>query len=446
MNIAIHWFRADLRLHDNNALHAACASAEAVIPIFIFDPAILQAPDNGAPITAFMLKMLESLRDDIAAAGGRLIFRHGPVLEELQSVFRETKAQSLFYNRDYEPHARERDAAVEKWARGAGIEVRSFKDGVVHEPDEVLKDDGKPYGVFTAYARKWRLRSRDPVLPTVKFHSPPGLLQPRSVAFPSLKSLGLHTEIELPPAGETAARDQIRRFAAGPLLHYRERRDFPAQPATSQLSPHIRMGALSPRTILAVVEKAAKAHPHAQPQLDTFVGEIIWRDFYRQILWHFPHAASGAFQEKYRHLKWPNNERFFKAWCEGRTGYPIVDAGMRQLNATGWMHNRVRMIVAAFLTKDLLVSWQWGERYFMQRLLDADLASNNGGWQWSASTGTDAQPYFRIFNPTAQAKKFDPEGAYIHHHVPEVDSADYPKPIVDHAVQRVKALELFKRI
>jgi deoxyribodipyrimidine photo-lyase len=390
--------------------------------------------------------MLESLRDDVSAAGGRLIFRHGPVLEELNAVFRETKAQALFYNRDYEPSARERDGAVEKWARGAGIEVRSFKDGVLHEPDEVLKDDGKSYGVFTAYARQWRLRSRDPVLPVVKFHRPAGLHEPSSVELPSLKSLGFHTTLELPPAGETAARDQLKRFASGPLLRYRERRDFPAVAGTSQLSPHIRMGALSPRTMLAVMEKAAQAHGEAREQIDTFVGELVWRDFYRQILWHFPHAASGAMKEKYQHVKWSNNERLFAAWCEGRTGYPIVDAGMRQLNTTGWMHNRVRMIVAAFLTKDLLVSWQWGERYFMQRLLDADLASNNGGWQWSASTGTDAQPYFRIFNPIAQAKKFDPEGKYIHRYVPEVDSADCPKPIVDHATQRVKALELFKRI
>jgi deoxyribodipyrimidine photo-lyase len=446
MHVAIHWFRADLRLHDNSALHAACTEADAVIPIFIFDPAILKAPDSGAPITAFMLKMLESLEHDVAAGGGRLIFRHGPVLEEMKAVFRETKATALFYNRDYEPYARERDGAVEKWARSAGIKVRSFKDGVLHEPDEVLKDDGKPYGVFTAYARKWRQRSLDPVLPMAKFPCHASLLQPHSVGLPSLKSLGFTTGIELPAAGEKAAQAQLKRFADGPLLHYREHRDIPALDGTSRLSPHIRMGAVSPRTVLAAVAQAAKKHPSAQGQTDTFVSELIWRDFYRQILWHFPHAADGAFKEKYQHVKWQNNERLFTAWCEGRTGYPIVDAGMRQLNTIGWMHNRVRMIVAAFLTKDLLVSWQWGERYFMQRLLDADLANNNGGWQWSASTGTDAQPYFRIFNPTSQAKKFDPEGKYIQHYVPEIDSSDYPKPVVDHATQRLKALELFKRI
>jgi len=446
MNAAIHWFRADLRLRDNTALHAACAGFEAVIPVFIFDSAILKAPDTGAPITAFMLRMLESLERDVAAAGGRLIFRHGRVLEEMKDVFRESKAHALFYNRDYEPHTRERDAVVEKWARSAGIEVRSFKDGVLQEPDEVLKDDGKPYGVYTAYARKWRQRLLDPVLPSVKFRKHATLKLPRSVGLPSLKELGFTTQLTLPPAGEKAALEKLESFARGPALHYREHRDFPGLSGTSGLSPHIRMGAVSPRTVIAAVVRAAKRHPAASVQVDTFIGELIWRDFYRQILWHYPHAATGAFKAPYEHLKWNENERLFKAWCEGRTGFPIVDAGMRQLNSTGWMHNRVRMVVAAFLTKDLLISWQWGERYFMQRLLDADLANNNGGWQWSASTGTDAQPYFRIFNPLSQAKKFDPEGKYIHRWVPEIDTRDYPKPIVDHAAQRLKALALFRRI
>jgi deoxyribodipyrimidine photo-lyase len=446
MRLAIHWFRADLRLRDNAALHAACAEAGAVVPVFIFDPAILQAPDTGAPITAFMLRMLESLEQDVAAAGARLIYRHGRVLTEMKEVFRESKADALFYNRDYEPSARERDAAVEKWARSAGIAVRSFKDGVLQEPHEVLKDDGKPYGVFTAYARKWRQRALDPVLPAAKFPRRMKPKFPRSAGRPSLKKLGFALSLELPPAGEAAAQAQLLRFARGPLGDYRKQRDFPAQAGTSQLSPHLRMGAVSPRTVLAEAERAARRHPQARGAIDTFVGELIWRDFYRQILWHFPHAATGAFKVKYQRVIWHDDERGFAAWCQGRTGYPIVDAGMRQLNATGWMHNRVRMIVAAFLCKDLLVTWQWGERYFMQRLLDADLASNNGGWQWSASTGTDAQPWFRIFNPLAQAQKFDPEGAYIRRWVPEIESRDYPKPIVEHAAQRGRALAMFRGI
>jgi len=284
MNIAIHWFRADLRLRDNTALHAACAQADSVIPIFIFDPAILKAPDTDAPITAFMLRMLESLEKDVAAAGGRLIFRHGQVLEEMKAVFRESKACALFYNRDYEPMARERDAVMEKWARSAGIEVRSFKDGVLHEPDEVLKDDGKPYGVYTAYARKWRQRSLDPVLPAVKFRKCAGLKLPRSVELPGLKELGFTTELTLPPAGEKAALEKLESFTRGPALHYHEQRDFPALAGTSGLSPHIRMGAVSPRTVIAAVSRAAKRHPGSGVQTDTFIGELIWRDFYRQIL------------------------------------------------------------------------------------------------------------------------------------------------------------------
>jgi deoxyribodipyrimidine photo-lyase len=445
MNVVVHWFRADLRLSDNSALHAACTEADAVIPLFIFDPVILGAPDNGAPITAFMLAMLAALEGDLASAGTKLIYRQGHVLEEIQAVFRESKAQALYYNRDYEPYARERDAAVGKWARSAGLEVRSFKDGVLHEPEEILKDDGKPYGVFTAYARKWRQRSLDPVLPAVAFPRRSKPLLPRGLERPSLQSLGFDLAIKLPPAGEQAARAQLERFTRESLLHYADVRNLPAQPGTSQLSPHIRMGAISARTVIAEVQRDAKAHPTSQAQVDVFIGELIWRDFYRQILWHFPHAATAAMKPAYRKLAWQQDEDRFSAWCEGRTGFPIVDAGMRQINATGWMHNRVRMITASFLCKDLLVSWQMGERYFMQRLLDADLANNNGGWQWCASTGTDAQPYFRIFNPFSQAKKFDPDGSYIYRWVPELGSPDYPKPIVDHATQRLKALALYRR-
>jgi deoxyribodipyrimidine photo-lyase len=442
--VVIHWFRADLRLADNAALYAACAEADAVIPLFIFDPAILRAPDNGAPITAFMLATLAVLERDVAAAGAKLVFRHGQVLDEMKSVFRESKARALYYNRDYEPSARERDAAVETWARSAGINVRSFKDGVLHEPHEILKDDGKPYGVFSAYARKWRRHPLDRVLPAARFPRRTKPRLPRGMALPTLKQLGFALALKLPPAGEQAARAQLGRFARGALRRYDELRDFPAQAGTSQLSPHLRLGAISPRTVVAAAGRAVRAQMKSAAPVDTFVGELIWRDFYRQILFHFPHAATAAFKPAYQRLKWPNHERLFSAWCEGRTGFPVVDAGMRQMNATGWMHNRVRMITASFLCKDLLVSWQWGERYFMQRLLDADLANNNGGWQWCASTGTDAQPYFRIFNPLAQARKFDPEGAYIHRWVPEVDSRDYPKPIVDHAVQRVQALALYR--
>ncbi len=445
LKLAVHWFRADLRLGDNTALHAATAWADVVIPVFIFDPRILKASDTGAPIVGFMLECLRSLESDIAGAGGKLILRHGPVEEEMRSLWRETGATALYFNRDYEPGARKRDGSMQKLAESMGLSVHSFKDGVLQEPGEVLKDDGQPYRVFSAYARSWRLRSKETVLPMVQFRRPTGFKEPKTIELPTAKQLGFEVEISVPPAGEKAADDRLKEFAAADLLTYAQGRDFPFRSATSRLSPHLRIGTVSPRTVLDVAEKSRQRHRSVTKDVSIFENELIWRDFYRQILWHYPQVEETAFQEQYASLEWENNEHYFKAWCEGRTGFPIVDAGMRQLNTTGWMHNRVRMIVSSFLTKDLLVSWQWGERYFMQKLIDADLASNNGGWQWSASTGTDAQPYFRIFNPTSQAERFDPEGRYIHQYVPEVDSSAYPKPIVEHEKQRLKALALFKR-
>ena len=428
------------------ALHAAVKSSDAVVPIFIFDPKILDSPDVSPNQVAFMLECLHSLEKNIEAAGGKLIFRHGRVLDEMNAVLCESKAHALYYNRDYEPYARERDDAVEKLARSLGVEVHSYKDNVVHEAHEVLKADGKPYGVFTPYSRVWRSTAKPVVLPVVKFSSADKITYPSSLPLPSMKELGFSCEISLPPAGEKAARQRLREFADRDLLLYAENRNFPALDATSRFSPHLRLGTLSPRTVLAAAEKATQDHPTAKASIDVFVNELIWRDFYRQILWHYPHVASACFRPQYDSLKWENNDKLFAAWCEGRTGYPLVDAGMRQLNTTGWMHNRVRMVVAMFLTKDLLISWQWGERYFMQKLLDADLASNNGGWQWSAGTGTDAQPWFRIFNPTSQAQKFDPEGNYIRKFVPEADLLTYPAPIVDHAQQRLKTLAMFKMV
>ncbi len=441
MNVALHWFRCDLRLEDNTALHAATTNADVVVPIFILDSRILAAAETGAPLVGFMLECLACLQKNIEAKGGNLIFRHGHAEEEIRRLLLETKACALYFNRDYEPGARQRDSAVEKMARSMGIKAHSFKDGVLHEPDEVLKSDGQPYRVFTAYSHAWMTRPKPPILPPVKFFRPPDFKDPASLLLPSATKLGFKVPIPLPPAGEHAARARLNKFADSHLAEYANLRDFPARDATSHLSPHLRLGTLSPRTVLSVAWQPASERQTRQ----SFINELIWRDFYRQILWHFPHVAVASFKEQYNDLKWENDERLFAAWCEGRTGFPIVDAGMRQLNTTGWMHNRVRMIVAMFLTKDLLISWQWGEHFFMQKLIDADLASNNGGWQWSASTGTDAQPYFRIFNPIAQAQKFDPEGRYIRQYVPEVDTLKYPAPVVDHARQRLKALALFKR-
>jgi deoxyribodipyrimidine photo-lyase len=393
-----------------------------------------------------MLECLPALEKDVELAGGKLIFRQGPPGREMESLLRETRASALFFNRDYEPMARKRDVAVTKLAQSLGVEVRSFKDGILHEPHKILKEDGTPYKVFTPYSNAWRRKARAGVLPKASFPQAAAYKYPKGMALPTAQKLGFKVENPLPPAGEQSGLDLLRQFRAGGLLDYAGLRDFPARDATSHLSPHIRLGTVSPRTVVAVAEKAAGKHLAARRHVDVFTGELIWRDFYRQVLWHFPHVATSCFRPGFDALKWENNDRLFRAWCEGRTGYPIVDAGMRQLNRTGWMHNRVRMITAMFLTKDLLVSWQWGERYFMQKLIDADLANNNGGWQWSAGTGTDAQPWFRIFNPISQAVKFDPGGEYIRRYVPEAETRDYPAPIVNHAEQRLKTLAMFKRL
>jgi deoxyribodipyrimidine photo-lyase len=446
MRLALLWFRSDLRLRDNAALHAACRGADAVVPVFIFDPVILGAKDTGAPIVGFMLECLRELARDLAEVGVPLTFRHGEPVAEMRRLLRETSAVALYYNRDYEPMARRRDAAVEKLAASMGVEVRSFKDGVLHEAGEVLKGDSSPYKVFSAYRRAWNAKPKDEALPPARLPRQNGMSFPRSLPLPSAEKLGFKLEINIAPGGENAGRQQLASFVRENLTHYAERRNLPALGATSRLSPHIRLGTVSVRTILAAARKSRARHPEAQRQIDTFIGELTWRDFYRQILWHFPHVADAAFRPAYDGLKWENDRRLFRAWCEGRTGFPLVDAGMRQLNATGWMHNRLRMITASFLCKDLLISYKWGELYFMQRLMDADLAQNNGGWQWCAGTGTDAQPWFRIFNPTAQTQKFDPKGDFIRRFVPELETRDYPAPIVEHAKQRAKALAMFRAV
>ena len=443
MKIAVYWFRCDLRLSDNTALHAALAAAETVVPIFIFDPKILESEDVSANQAAFMIECLGSLEKDVARAGSKLIFRHGRILDEMETVLRESRAEALFFNRDYEPYARERDAAVTKMARARGVEVRSFGDSVIQEFDRVLKADGKPYTVFTPYRRKWETVAVARCLPLSPFGKQKQV-KVQSLPLPSPQKLGFSISITLPAAGEKAAEKRLNDFIAQALPRYDRDRNVPSLTGTSGLSPHLRLGTISPRIVVAAVQRAQGRHK--DKAAETYISELAWRDFYKQILWHFPHVAKGAFRPQYDQLKWSEDERLFAAWCEGRTGYPLVDAGMRQLNSTGWMHNRMRMVTATFLSKDLQISWQWGERYFMQKLLDADLSSNNGGWQWCAGTGTDAQPWFRIFNPISQALKFDPQGKYIHRYVKDVDQRSYPAPIVDHARERLKSLALFRAV
>lgn len=444
MKRAIVWFRRDLRTIDNPALAKAVEQAEEIIPVFIFDPAILTAPDIGAPRVAYLLAALDSLDKNLRELGGRLIVRKGAPVEVLPALAQEAQAQALFWNDDVEPYALRRDAEVEARCLPEGIRVRRFQDQTVHGTDAVLKGDGTPYAVFTPYSRAWLAKPLPSPLPRPKKVVVPTQLS--SEPLPTLAELGFTLRIPMIPAGEKAALDAWKTFAAGPIDSYAHQRNFPALEGTSRLSPHLRFGTLSPRWLAQRVEHLCKERTSHRKDIDVFRQELIWRDFYKTILRHFPHVATGCFKPEYDAIRWENRDDWFAAWCEGRTGYPIVDAAMRQLNATGWMHNRLRMIVASFLTKDLLISWQWGERYFMQKLFDGDLAANNGGWQWAASTGTDAQPYFRIFNPASQAAKFDPEGRFIEKWVPEATSLRAPPPMVDHAQQRPRALALFQAV
>lgn len=442
MTTALFWFRRDLRLADNTALHHALRDHGAVVPVFVFDPAILASPDVGARRVATIIACLESLDKNLRHLGGRLIVRRGEPLAQLRALAGETGAKALYWNTDYESYARKRDARVADWAQSAGLAVHTFDDQCLHAPGTVLKKDGTPYTVFTPFSRAWLEKPSPRPLPRPKAVSVPATA--KSDPLPSPDELKHPVDIPLPPAGERAALDTLKAFIKNHVGAYKSQRDLPALDATSRLSPHLRFGTISARTVLAAAEQARadKAGPPAE--INIFINELIWRDFYKHILHHFPHVETGSFRPEYDAIQWPNDKSLFQAWCEGRTGYPIVDAAMRQLNQTGWMHNRLRMITASFLTKDLLVDWRWGERYFMKQLLDGDLAANNGGWQWAAGTGTDAQPYFRIFNPASQTEKFDPEERFIRQYVPELDTPAYPRPVVSHAAQRVKALALYK--
>lgn len=440
----IVWFRRDLRVSDHVALHRAAASGAPVVPVFVFDPAILAAKDTGSRRTAFLLECLQSLEGNLHHLGTKILFRKGHPEEELRAVAKETGAKKIFFNKDVEPYSRKRDEKVAKMAKEEGLEVESCDDLMIHSPGRVQRAAGGPYTVFTPYSRAaLAIPPHDPLPRPGKLS---GVSKGKGMALPTLQGLGLEPcDIPLPAAGEKVAQQLLRDFVSKNLRRYESTRNFPHADATSRLSPHLRFGTISVRTVLAAARRARADDPAAKKQIDVFISELLWRDFYKQILWEFPHVAEGSFRKEYDEVEWENRKDLFQAWCEGRTGFPIVDAAMSQLNQTGWMHNRLRMIVASFLTKDLLVSWQWGERYFMQKLFDGDLAANNGGWQWAAGTGTDAQPYFRIFNPTSQAERFDPDGKFIAQYVPEVDSLKYPAPIVDHARQRIRALEMYKK-
>jgi deoxyribodipyrimidine photo-lyase len=426
--IAIFWFRRDLRLSDNTGLYHALRSGRPVLPLFIFDTDILDRLDKPHDRRVeFIHRALTDLQAALLPQQGTLLVEQGKPLDVWQRVLEQYPVAEVFTNHDYEPYAQQRDEQLGRLLREKGIAFKTFKDQVIFEKQEVLSGQGTPYTVFTPYSRKWKEQLTDShtaSYPTEQHFN--NFYKTTPLPLPTLEDMGFRASDEPFPVG--SVRTEL-------LQKYHDLRDFPAAPATSRLGVHLRFGTVSIREL---VRQAAAHSP-------TFLNELIWREFYQQILWNFPHVGRGqAFRPEYDRIQWRNNEAEFRAWCEGRTGYPLVDAGMRELNATGFMHNRVRMVTASFLVKHLLIDWRWGEAYFAGKLLDFDLAANNGGWQWAAGSGTDAAPYFRIFNPTAQALKFDPQKQYLRKWLPDLNSLQYPQPIVDHALARERCLRVYK--
>ena len=465
MKRVIHWFRRDLRLHDNTALYDACRRAEEVIPVFIFEDALRTGPDVGAARLQFLLNSLGVLRENLRAKGSDLFIRFGKSETEIPKLARELKADAVFANIRYEPYAQQRDARVFNALNEMGIGFETFKDAVVWHEEEILTQAGRPFTVFTPYAKAWKTRRSPPPCPAlnVKALRVAETIRPEDLPRDSA-TFGFPCAQTIFAAGEQEGLRRLDRFLRKSVFDYATARDLADVDGTSQLSAHLRAGTIGIRTVLAKLAAARERATTAAQRnsCDGFLDELIWREFYLQVLHNFPHVMRGAFRPEYNALEWSGTDEQFAAWCEGRTGYPIVDAAMRCLNATGWMHNRLRMIVAMFLTKDLLINWQRGERYFMQQLVDGDLAANNGGWQWSAGTGTDAAPYFRIFNPTSQALKCDPKGEFVRRWIPELANVPddsihepwsepllapkYPQRIVLHEEQRPKALAMFAKV
>lgn len=436
--ISIFWFRRDLRLEDNAGLYHALKGKFPVLPLFIFDTEILNKLDNNndARVTFIFDKIVE-LHQQLRALGSSILVRYGNPKEIWQQLLLEYDVQGVYANHDYEPYAAQRDDFIKILLQNHNTPFNTYKDQVIFEKEEVIKEDGKPYTVFTPYSRKWRAKLSERIMESdnekISFYLQSYSTQPYSDFFfktaplplLSLESMGFQrSNISIPSA----------KVARSIIKNYDKTRDFPAINGTSRLGIHFRFGTVSIR------EKAR----HAASLNETYLNELIWRDFYAMILYHFPKVVNKAFRPEYDSVQWRNNEAEFEKWCAGETGYPLVDAGMRELNATGYMHNRVRMVVASFLTKHLLIDWRWGEAYFAAKLLDYDLASNNGGWQWAAGSGTDAAPYFRIFNPITQQEKFDPKSEYIMKWIPEYGKPQYPKPIVEHKFARERCLETYK--
>jgi deoxyribodipyrimidine photo-lyase len=428
MKLTIFWFRRDLRLEDNAGLYHALKSSGPVLPIFIFDKNILDdLADKADKRVAFIHQQITILQAQLADFGSTLKCFHCSPAEAFRQLIHSYDIQEVITNKDYEPYATQRDADITNLLDDHRIGFRSFKDQVIFEQQEVMKENMEPYAVFTPYSRKWKDKLNDFYLksyPTLHYKSQ--FFQEKPSPIPSLAALGFQKIAEDFPTVE---------IDESIVSNYDETRDIPGIKGTSRLGLHLRFGTISVRKL---ARKALALN-------GTFLNELIWREFFMMILWHFPRVVHTSYRQEYDAIQWRNNDREFELWCEGKTGYPIVDAGMRELNTTGFMHNRVRMIVASFLCKHLLIDWRWGEAYFAKKLLDYDLSANNGNWQWAAGCGCDAAPYFRIFSPQRQTEKFDPKLTYIRKWVPELETFDYAPPIVDHAMARERCLTTYKK-
>ena len=471
VDLVLFWHRRDLRISDNVGLAAAEELGSRVVGVFCLDPDILQRDDIAPVRIQYMLACLQHLREAYARANSQLLILHDRSSQAIPELAATLKAEIVVWNRDIEPYAKSRDRSVAEALKQNGIAVQTYWDRLLHAPGEILTGSQKPYTVYTPFWKNWSRQEKADPVPTLE--TTQGLTETELEAaekvgaghLPTPKELGFVWDAPLPQEpGETAATEALNQFIDGPIFDYQEQRNFPAVDGTSQLSAAFKFGTISMRTVWAKTLEALErcGSDEARDSVIAWQQELAWREFYEHVMYFFPELAEGPYRVRWQNFPWQDDRHLFQAWCEGRTGYPIVDAAMRQLHEMGWMHNRCRMIVASFLTKDLIINWQWGEKFFMQHLIDGDLSANNGGWQWSTSSGMDPKP-LRIFNPASQAQKYDPDAEYIRRWLPELrsvdtkylvtgkippsqlDGLDYPAPIVDHKKQQAHFKALYQQ-
>ena len=470
-DLILFWHRRDLRITDNLGLAMSRRQTPKVAGIFCLDPDILQQDDIASVRVTYLIGCLQDLQQSYAQAGSQLLILQGNPSQVLPNLATTLQAKAVFWNLDVEPYAKQRDQQVTEALQQQAIAVQTFWDQPLHSPDQILTGNRKPYTVYTPFWKNWSQQPKPAPVETLAGVTGLTALELEQaqqcgvIPLPTAKALGFIWEQPLPLVpGELAAQTRVDNFFANNLATYQEARNFPGTPGTAQISAALKLGVISLRSLWAKTVQALQQTQEnkAIQSIETWQKELVWREFYQHALYHYPELQNGAFRELFQNFPWENNPDYFQAWCQGKTGYPIIDAAMRQLNQTGWMHNRCRMIVASFLTKDLIINWQWGEKYFMQHLIDGDLAANNGGWQWSASSGMDPKP-LRIFNPASQAEKFDAEAVYIRQWVPELKhldtkslitgnispleraGANYPQPIVDHHQRQQQFKELYNQ-